>query len=54
MNGKRHYRGLLTVVPPYTISGPPAGTAYLLGMLKSHGVDDFGFVDLRLGGPEWP
>ncbi len=54
MNATHRCRGLLAVVPPYTISGPPAGTAYLLGMLKAHGIDDFGFVDLRVGCPEWP
>ncbi|HEX6097752.1 MAG TPA: radical SAM protein [Thermoanaerobaculia bacterium] len=54
MNASRQHRGVLAVVPPYTISGPPAGTAYLLGMLKAHGVHDFGFVDLRLGAPDWP
>src|SRR6185369_4119330 len=48
------YRGLLAVVPPYTISGPPAGIAYLLGALKANGCHDVGFVDLRLGGPDWP
>jgi radical SAM superfamily enzyme YgiQ (UPF0313 family) len=48
------YRGILAVVPPYTISGPPAGIAYLLGMLKANGINDIGFVDLRLGGPDWP
>jgi radical SAM superfamily enzyme YgiQ (UPF0313 family) len=48
------YRGILAVVPPYTISGPPAGIAYLLGALKANGVHDIGFVDLRLGGPDWP
>jgi hypothetical protein len=53
MNKTRH-RGLLAVVPPYTISGPPAGIAYLLGKLKEKDIDDFGFVDLRLGGPDWP
>lgn len=53
-NGTRRHRGLLAIVPPYTISGPPAGTAYLLGMLQAHGVHDFGFVDLRLGAPDWP
>ncbi|HYK00404.1 MAG TPA: radical SAM protein [Thermoanaerobaculia bacterium] len=54
MSDARQYRGLLAIVPPYTISGPPAGTAYLLGMLKAHGIHDFGFVDLRLGCPDWP
>jgi radical SAM superfamily enzyme YgiQ (UPF0313 family) len=54
MNSTRQHRGLLAIVPPYTISGPPAGTAYLLGMLQAHGIHDFGFVDLRLGAPDWP
>jgi radical SAM superfamily enzyme YgiQ (UPF0313 family) len=30
---------------------PPAGAAALLGYLKAHGIEDFGFVDLRLGTP---
>ena len=47
------YRGILAVVGPYTIAGPPAGIAYLLGKLKQNGINDIGFVDLRLGGPEW-
>jgi pyruvate-formate lyase-activating enzyme len=45
---------MLSVVPPYTIAGPPAGMAYLLGMLHASGIDDVGFVDLRLGAPDWP
>lgn len=54
MNAPPHYRAILAVVPPYTISGPPAGIAYMLGMLKAHGINDVGFVDLRVGGPDWP
>ena len=47
------YRGILAAVPPYTVSGPPAGAAYLLGMLSAHGVHDVSFVDLRLREPAW-
>jgi len=47
------YRGILAVVAPYTIAGPPSGIAYLLGKLKQNGINDIGFVDLRIGGPEW-
>src|ERR1700719_1757185 len=50
---RTNYRGILAVVPPYTISGPPAGAAYLLGMLNSHGIHDVGFCDLRLREPAW-
>src|SRR5919108_4143547 len=44
-------RVLFFVSPPYPMIGPPAGAAALLGYLKSHGIEDFGFVDLRLGTP---
>ena len=44
-------RALLCVCPPYPVISPPAGAAALLGYLKSHGIEDFGFVDLRLGTP---
>ena len=47
-------RGILAIVPPYSISGPPAGMAYLLGTLKANGIHDIGFVDLRLTSFEWP
>jgi len=30
---------------------PPAGAASLLGYLKAHDIDEFGFLDLRLGTP---
>src|SRR5689334_20987753 len=44
-------RALLCVCPPYPMTSPPAGAAALLGYLKAHGIDDFGFLDLRLGTP---
>src|SRR5262249_43474806 len=44
-------RALLCVCPPYPMVTPPAGAAALLGYLKTHGIFDFGFLDLRLGTP---
>ena len=44
-------RALLCICPPYPMVSPPAGAAALLGYLKAHGIEDFGFVDLRLGTP---
>ena len=44
-------RALLCICPPYPMIGPPAGAAALLGYLKAHGIEDFGFLDLRLGTP---
>src|ERR1044071_9558027 len=44
-------RALLCVCPPYPMVSPPAGAAALLAYLKAHGIDDFGFLDLRLGTP---
>ena len=44
-------RALLCVCPPYPMISPPAGAAALLGYLKAHGIEDFGFLDLRLGTP---
>src|SRR4051812_31127495 len=44
--------GLLCVVPPYSLLGPPAGMAYLLAHLRSHQCVEFDFVDLRLGVPD--
>src|SRR5215510_16179285 len=44
-------RALLCVCPPYPMISPPAGPAALLGYLKAHGINDFGFLDLRLGTP---
>lgn len=41
---------LLCIAPPYG-NRAPAGTAYLLGFLKSRGCHDFDFIDLRLGAP---
>ena len=49
--GDRGFRpNLLCIAPPYG-SRPPAGSAYLLGYLKAHGVDSFDFLDLRLAAP---
>ncbi len=42
---------VLAIVPPYTVIGPPAGAAALLGYLRAIGCDDFDFVDLRLAVP---
>lgn len=42
---------ILAIVPPYTVIGPPAGAAALLGFLRAQGCDDFDFVDLRLAVP---
>ena len=47
-------RGCLAIVPPYNITGPPAGLAYLLGALQAAGVNDIGFSDLRLATGVWP
>src|SRR5262245_6279913 len=44
-------RALLCICPPYPMTNPPAGAAALLGYLKANGIDDFGFLDLRLGTP---
>src|SRR5215468_8558034 len=46
-------RALLCICPPYPMVSPPAGAASLLGYLKAHGIDDFGFVDLQLGKPRY-
>ena len=43
---------LLAIVPPYTVWGPPAGSAALLAYLKASGCYDFGFLDLRLFAPD--
>jgi len=42
---------VLAIVPPYTVIGPPAGAAALLGFLRSKGCKDFDFLDLRLAVP---
>src|SRR4051812_42468232 len=42
---------VLAIVPPYTVIGPPAGAAALLGYLRAEGCEDFDFVDLRLALP---
>ncbi len=42
---------VLAIVPPYTVIGPPAGAAALLGYLRSKGCRDFDFLDLRLAVP---
>ena len=42
---------VLAIVPPYTVIGPPAGAAALLGYLRSKGCQDFDFLDLRLAVP---
>lgn len=42
---------VLAIVPPYTVIGPPAGAAALLGYLRSKGCEDFDFLDLRLAVP---
>ncbi|MEO8346893.1 MAG: radical SAM protein [Betaproteobacteria bacterium] len=42
---------VLAIVPPYTVIGPPAGAAALLGYLRAIGCEDFDFVDLRLAVP---
>jgi radical SAM superfamily enzyme YgiQ (UPF0313 family) len=42
---------LLCICPPYPLVAPPAGAAALLGYLKANGIEDFGFLDLRLGTP---
>jgi hypothetical protein len=44
-------RALLCICPPYPMVSPPAGVAALLGYLKAHGIEDFGFLDLRIGTP---
>jgi radical SAM superfamily enzyme YgiQ (UPF0313 family) len=44
-------RALLCICPPYPMTSPPAGAAALLGYLKAHDIEDFGFLDLRLGTP---
>src|SRR5215831_6191096 len=44
-------RALLCICPPYPMVTPPAGAAALLGYLKAHDIEDFGFFDLRLGTP---
>jgi radical SAM superfamily enzyme YgiQ (UPF0313 family) len=44
-------RALLCICPPYPAITPPAGAAALLGYLNARGIDDFGFLDLRLGTP---
>ena len=41
---------LLCIAPPYG-NRAPAGTAYLLGYLKSQGCDALDFLDLRLSAP---
>ncbi len=43
---------LLSIVPPFSTTCPPAGAAYLLGYLKSQGCREFDFLDLRLGVPD--
>ena len=45
---------LLCTVPPFASDAPPAGAASLLGYLKAHGCDDFGFLDLQLWQREFP
>ena len=42
---------LLCICPPYPYISPPAGAAALLGYLKASGINDFGFLDLRLATP---
>lgn len=42
---------VLAIVPPYTVIGPPAGAAALLGYLRWQGCEDFDFLDLRLAVP---
>ncbi|HEY2249490.1 MAG TPA: hypothetical protein VGH74_00470, partial [Planctomycetaceae bacterium] len=42
---------LLCICPPYPYISPPAGAAALLGYLKANGINDFGFLDLRLTTP---
>jgi hypothetical protein len=42
---------VLAIVPPYSVIGPPAGAAALLGYLRSKGCQDFDFLDLRLAVP---
>lgn len=49
---RRFKPNLLCVVPPFSTTSAPAGAAYLLGYLKSHGCHDFDFLDLRLGLPD--
>jgi hypothetical protein len=52
--GKRHAAwkpNVLAIVPPYSVIGPPAGAAALLGYLRSKGCQDFDFLDLRLPVP---
>jgi len=44
-------RALLCICPPYPTVTAPAGAAALLGYLKAQGIEDFGFMDLRLGTP---
>src|SRR5262249_54755647 len=44
-------RALLCICPPYPMVSPPAGAAALLGYLKAHRIEDFGFLDLRIGTP---
>src|SRR6516162_8117422 len=44
-------RALICICPPYPMVTPPAGAAALLGYLKAHGIEDFGFLDLRIGTP---
>jgi radical SAM superfamily enzyme YgiQ (UPF0313 family) len=43
---------LLCVVPPYAVTVPPAGPAALLGYLRSFGIHDVDFLDLRLYVPD--
>ena len=50
-SGNRYFKpNLLAIAPPYG-NRAPAGSAYLLGYLKSQGVRDFDFLDLRLWSP---
>ena len=56
MTGSGHRRvswkpNVLAIVPPYTVVGPPAGAAALLGYLRSKGCNEFDFLDLRLWVP---
>jgi len=45
---------VLSIVPPYMMGSPPAGTAALLGYLKANGCPEFDFLDLRLWAPAFP
>jgi len=47
-----HKPNLLCTVPPYPVTVPPAAPAALLGYLKSKGINDFAYLDLRLYVPQ--